>query len=109
MSTETITVREAARLLGVHENTVRRYVDRGLIPAERLPTGVRRIKRNGLRVVPGYEDEFGHEMTTEEIFNEPGKFETGREAMKAAPKLFDSEEEADEFIRWIHGQRKRDF
>jgi excisionase family DNA binding protein len=37
-------VREAARELGVHENTLRRWEERGLIRAVRLPTGVRRFR-----------------------------------------------------------------
>lgn len=38
-----IQVREAARTLGVHENTVRRWEERGLLRAVRLPSGVRRF------------------------------------------------------------------
>jgi excisionase family DNA binding protein len=34
-----ISVREAARLLGVHDNTVRRYADRGMLRVARLPSG----------------------------------------------------------------------
>ena len=34
-------VRQAARALGVRENTIRRWEQRGLIPAVRLPSGVR--------------------------------------------------------------------
>jgi excisionase family DNA binding protein len=37
-------VREAARVLGVHENTLRRWEQRGLIHAVRLPSGVRRFR-----------------------------------------------------------------
>jgi putative resolvase len=37
-------VREAARRLGVHENTLRRWEQTGLIRAVRLPTGVRRFR-----------------------------------------------------------------
>lgn len=37
-------VREAARALGVHENTVRRWEERGLLRAVRLPSGVRRFR-----------------------------------------------------------------
>lgn len=40
-----VTLREAAESLGVHESTVRRYADRGLIGAARLPSGVRRLRR----------------------------------------------------------------
>jgi excisionase family DNA binding protein len=108
MST-TITIRETARRLGVHENTVRRYVDRGLLRAERLPSGVRRVRLEDVaRLAPVWEDELGHEMTTEEIFSEPGKFNTGQEALDSAPKLFDSDEELEEFVNWIYEQRRRD-
>jgi excisionase family DNA binding protein len=37
-------VRDAARELGVHENTLRRWEERGLIRAVRLPSGVRRFR-----------------------------------------------------------------
>lgn len=37
-------VREVARTLGVSENTIRRWEERGLIPAVRLPSGVRRFR-----------------------------------------------------------------
>jgi excisionase family DNA binding protein len=37
-------VREAARRLGVHENTLRRWENAGLIRAVKLPTGVRRFR-----------------------------------------------------------------
>lgn len=42
---ELMQVREAARALGVSENTIRRWQERGLIPAVRLPSGVRRFRR----------------------------------------------------------------
>ena len=37
-------VRAAARRLGVHENTLRRWEKAGLIRAVKLPTGVRRFR-----------------------------------------------------------------
>lgn len=37
-------VREAARALDVHENTLRRWEQRGLVQAVRLPSGVRRFR-----------------------------------------------------------------
>lgn len=42
--TRLMQVRQAARGLGVHENTVRRWEEQGLIKAVRLPTGVRRFR-----------------------------------------------------------------
>ena len=37
-------VREAARALGIHENTLRRWQEAGRIRAVKLPTGVRRFR-----------------------------------------------------------------
>jgi excisionase family DNA binding protein len=45
MSTMSLmTVRASARGLGVHENTIRRWEEKGLIRAVRLPSGVRRFR-----------------------------------------------------------------
>lgn len=38
-----IGVREAARNLGVHENTIRNWEKRGLLTATHLPSGIRRF------------------------------------------------------------------
>lgn len=39
-----VTVREAARLIGVHENTLRKWEERGILRAVHLPgSGFRRI------------------------------------------------------------------
>lgn len=46
MPQELMQVRAAARYLGVHENTVRRWEEAGLIRAIRLPSGVRRFRRD---------------------------------------------------------------
>jgi excisionase family DNA binding protein len=45
-TTEFVQVRRAARELGVHENTLRRWEEAGLIRAVRLPSGVRRFRRD---------------------------------------------------------------
>ena len=42
-TTEFLQVRAAARQLGVHENTLRRWEEAGLVHAVRLPSGVRRF------------------------------------------------------------------
>jgi putative resolvase len=42
-------VREAARRLGVHENTLRRWEQSGLIHAVKLPTGVRRFRAEDIQ------------------------------------------------------------
>lgn len=44
MSLGLMQVRAAARELGVHENTLRRWEEAGLVRAVRLPTGVRRFR-----------------------------------------------------------------
>jgi excisionase family DNA binding protein len=41
---ELLGVRGAARMLGVHENTLRRWEQNGLLNAYRLPSGVRRFR-----------------------------------------------------------------
>jgi excisionase family DNA binding protein len=42
-----LSVRQAAGQLGVHENTIRNWVDRGLLPAVRLPgSQFRRFRRS---------------------------------------------------------------
>jgi excisionase family DNA binding protein len=41
---ELMQVRQTARALGVSENTIRRWEDRGLLRAVRLPSGVRRFR-----------------------------------------------------------------
>jgi excisionase family DNA binding protein len=46
-------VREAARELGVHENTLRRWEQRGLITAVRLPSGVRRFRAEDIAELRG--------------------------------------------------------
>lgn len=40
---ELLGIKEAAKALDVHENTIRRWADAGLVQVVRLPTGVRRI------------------------------------------------------------------
>lgn len=44
-------VRQVARTLGVHENTVRRWEKRGLLHAVRLPSGVRRFRPDDVEAV----------------------------------------------------------
>jgi DNA-binding transcriptional MerR regulator len=38
-----IPISRAARMLGVHPNTLRAWADRGLVPVTRLPSGYRRF------------------------------------------------------------------
>jgi excisionase family DNA binding protein len=44
-------VRQVARALGAHENTVRRWEERGLLHAVRLPSGVRRFRPDDVEAV----------------------------------------------------------
>lgn len=46
-----VSVATAARLLGVHAETVRRYEARGLIQAQRTPTNHRRFRVGDLRAL----------------------------------------------------------
>jgi len=39
----TLTVTQAARLLDVHPDTIRRWADNGLLPSHRTPTNQRRF------------------------------------------------------------------
>lgn len=41
-------LKEAAQILGVHPNTVRRWANEGLVPVIKLPSGVRRFPIDGL-------------------------------------------------------------
>jgi excisionase family DNA binding protein len=41
---ELLGVRNAAKQLGVHENTLRRWEEQGVLQACRLPSGVRRFR-----------------------------------------------------------------
>ncbi len=49
--TPLLQVREAARGLGIHENTLRRWEERGLIRAVRLPSGVRRFRAEDIETL----------------------------------------------------------
>lgn len=41
-------ITEAARVLGVHPNTLRKWADDGIVPHLRLPSGYRRFRRADL-------------------------------------------------------------
>ena len=43
-----IPISRAARMLGVHPNTLRAWADRGLVPVTRLPSGYRRFSTEQL-------------------------------------------------------------
>lgn len=111
-----ISVREAAQRLGVHENTVRRYADRGLIRAVRLPSGVRRLRRADVEAMqPAASDEatalgtFDRPSATlDEIVDEAGAEPITDVAALARPDLWDSDEDVDRFIALTRTERDRD-
>lgn len=45
MANEWLSVGEVARLVGVSRSTVDRYINEGKLPAKRLPSGHRRVRR----------------------------------------------------------------
>lgn len=63
-----MTVRASARGLGVHENTIRRWEEKGLIRAVRLPSGVRRFRSEDVlalrrQMFTGFPDIVEEELT----------------------------------------------
>jgi excisionase family DNA binding protein len=58
----TITIKEAAERLDVHENTVRNWIDRQLLDSYRLPSGHRRLLLSEV------------ERVEEEVFGVPTSF-----------------------------------
>lgn len=69
MSTMSLmTVRASARGLGVHENTLRRWEEKGVIRAVRLPSGVRRFRSEDVlalrrQMFTGFPDIVEEELT----------------------------------------------
>lgn len=92
MATEStlMSVRKAARRLGVHDNTVRRYADRGLIRAVRLPSGVRRLRREDVEALSASPEPV---RSLDELL---------------APEILRSDEEAAAFLRLTYAERDRD-
>lgn len=45
---ELLTTVQAAKLLGVSDSSIRRYIEAGQLPAMRLPTGVYRVPRSAV-------------------------------------------------------------
>lgn len=112
-----ISFREAAQRLGVHENTVRRYADRGLIRAVRLPSGVRRLRRSDVEAMqPESPDETsaavstvdGPTTTLDELVEGAGAGPIGDLAALARPDLWDSDEAVDRFIALTLRERDHD-
>jgi excisionase family DNA binding protein len=50
-TTHSLTISQAAKVLGVHPNTLRRWVDKGQVPAARLPSGHRRFTREQIEAI----------------------------------------------------------
>jgi excisionase family DNA binding protein len=102
-----MSIREAARRLGVHDNTMRRYVDRGLIRAVRLPSGVRRVKREDVESF-GMSRDRGPDRTLEQLAREQGVGPIPSLDQLASPDLWRSDEELDEFLELTYAERDRD-
>lgn len=110
-----ISIREAARRLGVHDNTVRRYADRGLIRAVRLPSGVRRIRREDVEALSAQPDEAalsagrGHPARSlDALAADQGVEPIDSLDELVAPGIWRSDEEAAAFLRLTYAERDRD-
>lgn len=99
-----LTIREAAARLGVHESTVRRYADRGLIGVKRLPSGVRRLSEADVEALRK-RIESGNRHDT----NRPPDAAPGVTIEELAPvAIWESDEELDEFLLFTYEERDRD-
>jgi len=67
----TIPISEAAERLGVHENTVRNWIDQGLLEGYRTPTGRRKLRVGSV------------ERLEREMFGVPSPVAELREAQRA--------------------------
>jgi excisionase family DNA binding protein len=111
-----VTLREAAERLGVHESTVRRYADRGLIHAARLPSGVRRLRRADVETLgarAGALDLRRAEpvepaVTIAALAAAQGVLPLGSASDLAEPDLWGSDEEVDLFNVAVRSERDRD-
>lgn len=92
-----MSIREAARLLGVHDNTVRRYADSGRIRVSRLPSGVRRVLRDDVEALSP--------LTTEQASTAKRGFTLEEFADSG---IFESDEEVDAFLAMTYAERDRD-
>jgi len=48
---ELLTISQAAALLGVHQNTLRSWANKGLVPHVKLPSGYRRFSRQQIEQI----------------------------------------------------------
>lgn len=114
-----VSLREAARQLGVHESTVRRYADRGLIGAVRLPSGVRRLRGEDVRrLAAGLRREGADDREpSSDVVPDPSlqaliaaqHVEPLLDVKTlAAPGLFGSDEDVESFVAMTRAERDRD-
>jgi excisionase family DNA binding protein len=110
-----VTLREAAESLGVHESTVRRYADRGLIDAARLPSGVRRLRRADVEALqpragapPRLAQPSAPGATIATLAAERGIQPLGSVSELADPDIWASDEEAELFNATVRSERDRD-
>jgi excisionase family DNA binding protein len=110
-----VTLREAAKSLGVHESTVRRYADRGLIDSARLPSGVRRLRRADVDALARRTHSLhpAAEPTASSVTIATLAAAQGVEPLKgvselADPELWASDEEVDLFNATFRSERDRD-
>lgn len=96
-----VSLRYAATLLEVHESTVRRYADRGLIDSARLPSGVRRLRRADVDALASRMR--GGEPGEEERLPEPAALDD-----LSAPLVWDSDQELEGFLTLTYAERDRD-
>ena len=106
-------LREAAERLRVHESTVRRYADRGLIRAVRLPSGVRRLRGDDVEVLVRHAQAgpLGSGLpanTIETLAAEQHVPLLASLEALAEPDLWESEEEADLFVGMTRAERDRE-
>ncbi len=90
--------------MGVHESTVRRYADRGLIGAKRLPSGVRRLYGADVDALAARMEgrEPGRDREAAERAS-PVTLEDLREA-----PIWGSDEDLEQFLALTYAERDRD-
>jgi len=86
--------------MGVHESTVRRYADRGLIGVRRLPSGVRRLQRADVDALAARVEGKSDLSATEE----PAVV---LEDLRA-PLVWRSDQERNQFLELTYAERDRD-
>ncbi len=98
-----LTVHDAAARLGVHESTVRRYADRGLIRVKRLPSGVRRLRRADVDALAAQMERDASERGHPIRAAAPASIDD-----LVAPQVWESDEELKDFLALTYAERDRD-